>query len=154
MHTVAPDKEEHALQQGRRRILVVVDEPCFSHGLCAAAERAAAPDAIDALVIAPAHETPATQWYVDEDAARADATQRLRACVSCLGGDGIHAEGRLADPDPVQAIADALYDFDADEILLVTAPQRPSTWLRQNAIDRVRRRFALPIDHVVVAPTR
>lgn len=133
-----------------RRVLVVVDEPCTAPELCASVRSHARNEPIDALVIAPAHGSIATQWYVDEDAERAEATHRLRACVACLAGDRIRAEGRLSDPDPVQAIADALHAFTADEILFITGPQRSSTWLRQNAIDRARHRFPQPIEHVVM----
>lgn len=139
----------------RRRMLVVVDQPCTAPELCASVRAYVGADRVDALVIAPAHGAPDTQWYVDEDAARADATHRLRACVACLGGDGIRASGQLSDPDPVQAIADALHEFAADEILIVTAPQRPSTWVHQNVIDRARRRFEQPITHVAMpVPSR
>ena len=137
----------------RRRVLVVVDQPCTAPELCASVREHVVTDRVDVLVIAPAHGSPDTQWYVDEDAARADATHRLRACVACLAGDGIRASGQLSDPDPVQAIADALYEFPADEILIVTAPQRPSNWLRKNVIDRARRRFDQPIAHVVMPAT-
>jgi hypothetical protein len=137
----------------RRRLLVVVDQPCTAPELCASVRGYVGADRVDALVIAPAHGSPDTQWYVDDDAARADATHRLRACVACLAGDGIRASGQLSDPDPVQAIADALYEFPADEILIVTASQRPSTWLHRNVIDRARRRFAQPIAHVVMPTT-
>ena len=137
----------------RHRVLVVVDEPCSSPTLCASVREQAARKPIEALIIAPAHGSAATQWYIDDDAARADATQRLRVCVSCLAGAGIRGEGRLADPDPISAIADALHDFPADEILIVTAPQRPSTWLHQNVIDRARRSFQQPIEHIVMPKT-
>jgi hypothetical protein len=137
----------------RRRLLVVVDQPCTAPELCASVHGYVGADGVDALVIAPAHGSPDTQWYADEDAARADATHRLRACVACLAGDGVRARGQLSDPDPVQAIADALDEFPADEILIVTAPQRPSSWLHRNAIDRARRRFEQPIAHVVM-PTQ
>jgi RNA polymerase sigma factor (sigma-70 family) len=50
----------------------------------------------------------------------------------------------------LHAIADALHEFPADEILLVTAPQRPSRWLRPNVIDRARQAFREPITHVVM----
>lgn len=136
----------------RRRVLVVVDHPCTAPELCASVRGFAGADRVDALVIAPADGSPDTQWYVDEDAALADATHRLRACVACLAGDGIRASGQLSDPDPVQAIADALHEFPADEILIVTAPQRPSNWLHQNVIDRARRRYEQPIVHVVMPP--
>lgn len=133
------------------RVLVVIDEQCLSPELCATIRARLAPGRTDALVVAPAHGAAGAQWYVDEDAARADATSRLRGCVACLARAGIRAEGRLADPDPVLAIADALLDFAADEILLLTGPKRPSTWLRPNVIDRVRESFAQPVEHLVVA---
>jgi hypothetical protein len=133
----------------RRHVLVVVDEPCTAPELCASIRTDSGSRSTDALVIAPTHGSAATRWYVDEDAARAEATQRLRACVGCLKGHGIRAEGRLGDPDPVQAITDALQGFAADEIQIITAPQRPSTWLHQNVIDRLRRSFERPITHIV-----
>ena len=133
-------------------MLVVVDHPCTAPDLCAGVRGYVGADRIEALVIAPAHGSPETQWYVDEDAARADAAHRLRACVACLARDGLRASGQLSDPDPVQAIADALHEFPADEILLISAPQRPSSWLRQNVVDRVRRSFAQPVNHVVMPP--
>jgi hypothetical protein len=132
------------------RVLVVVDDVCTAPELCASVRAYAVGRPIDALVIAPAHGGPETQWYVDEDAARADATHRLRACVACLARDGIRASGRLSDPDPVRAIADALDQYPADEILLVTAPQRPSRWLHHNVVDRAREAFRQPLTHVVM----
>ncbi len=139
-----------------RRVLVVVDDACTAPEVCATVRTHADGRPIDALVLAPAHGTAATQWYVHEDAARADATHRLRTCLACLTHDGIRVTGDLGDPDPIQAIADALYTFPADEILLVTAPQRPSRWLRPNVIDRARQAFRRPITHVVMpaAPER
>ena len=135
------------------RVLVVVDGACTAPDLCASVRAATGSRPIEALVIAPAHGSTATQWYVDEDAARADATHRLRVCAACLTRDGIHTRVQLADPDPVAAIADALHDFPADEILLVTAPQRLFIWLRPSAIDRARRSFRQPVEHVVMPAT-
>jgi hypothetical protein len=143
-----------ALATARRRVLVVVDGACTAPELCARVRAYAGDNPIEALVVAPAHGSAETQWYVDEEAARADATYRLRACIACLADDGIHAGGRLSDPDPVQAIADALYEFPADEILIVSAPRRPSGWLRQDVIDRARRSFMQPIEHVVMPTTQ
>ena len=137
-------------REAARRVLIVVDEPCTSPELCTSVRTYADRRPLDALVIAPAHESAATQWYVDDDAARAEATYRLRGCIACLGRDGIRADGQLGDRDPVLAIADALHEFPADEILFVTRPQRPSRWLRPNVIERARRTFAQPIKHVAM----
>jgi hypothetical protein len=151
MITASRKKSDGRRRARPHRVLVVIDEECASHALCAAIRRNAAREPVEVLVIAPAHGSPATQWYVDEEAARADATHRLRGCVACLTGDGIRTEARLADPDPVLAIRDALRDFAADEIHLVTAPQRPSGWLRPNVVERVRSSFRQPVKHVVVS---
>lgn len=135
---------------GARRVLVVVDDARTTPGLCASVRAHVGDRPIEALVLAPAHRTAATQWYADEDAACADVAHRLRACVARLAGDGIRATGTLGRPDPVEAIADALDGFDADEILLVTAPRRPPCWLRSNVVDRAHEAFRQPIAHVVM----
>jgi hypothetical protein len=131
-----------------RRVLVVVDDACTAPELCASVRALGGDTPIEVLVIAPARGAASAQWYVDEDAVHADATHRLRTCVSCLGRRGIRVRGQLSDSDPVQGIADALHEFPADEIVLVTAPQRPSRWLRQNDIDRARDAFRQPITHL------
>jgi len=82
-----------------RRVLVVVDEPCTASELCAGIRAYKGSEPIGALVIAPAHGSGRAQWYVDEDAARADAVHRLRACLACLRRDGIRVDGRLSGPD-------------------------------------------------------
>jgi hypothetical protein len=148
--TAVATADEPRSRVASRRWLVVVDDACTAPEVCASVRAHAGGRPIEALVLAPAHGTAATQWYVDDDAARADATHRLRTCVACLTKDGFRVTGELSDPDPVRAIADSLNTFPADEILLVTAPQRPSRWLRQNAIDRARRTFQQPITHVVM----
>lgn len=132
------------------RVLVVVDDTCTAPDLCASVRVIATDQPIDALVVAPAHGSAVAEWYVDEDAARAEATHRLRTCLSCLAHDGIRVRGRLGDPDPVRAIADALYAFDADEILLVTGPGEQSGWLRPSAVERVQRTFAQPVRHIAM----
>jgi GABA permease len=136
------------------RVLVVVDDACTAPDLCASVRAVAAGRPIEALVVAPAHGGAFAQWYVDEDAARAEATHRLRACLECLAGNGIQVLGHLGDADPVQAIADALYEFDAEEILLVTAAGGPSRWLRPSVAERVRRTFAQPVHLVAMPPER
>jgi nucleotide-binding universal stress UspA family protein len=135
-----------------RRVLVVVDDTCTAPAVCASVRAFAADDPLEALVIAPGHGAADAQWYVDEDAARAEATHRLRICLSCLSRDGIRVSGHLGDADPVQAITDALHAFAADEILLVTARDRPSRWLRPSVLERVRRTVTQPVRHVAMLP--
>jgi hypothetical protein len=100
------------------------------------------PDA-DVLVVAPALNAWLRRWMSDEDEARRRA-ERGAAFVQDLERRGIHADSRVGDADPVQAIADALAMFPADEIMIAGAPERP-TRLAAELASRASRRFALPI---------
>jgi hypothetical protein len=59
-------------------------------------------------------------------------------------GVGVHANGSVGDADPLQAIADALPTFAADEIVIAAHPER-SHGLADLLASRARERFALPI---------
>jgi len=133
-----------------RRLLLVVDDACTAPELCASVREFAGGTPVEAFVIAPAGGTASTQWFVDEDAARADATRRLRTCLTCLASEGMSVHGELSDPDPIQGIADALHEFAADEILLVSPPQRPSRWLGRTVVEHARHAFRQPVTHIVM----
>ena len=62
----------------------------------------------------------------------------MRAYLEQFALLGVHAEGRVGDPDPLLAIADALTTFRADEILIVGGAQAEKLALR------ARTRFSLP----------
>lgn len=133
MTAIAPmSGSAHSSRTACRHVLVVLDDACTAQDLCTLSRAFVRDMRIEALVIAPAHGTATTEWLVDEQAARAEAADRLRTCVASLNRDGISASGEVGDPDPLEAMADALYEFPAEEILLVTAPQPPSRWLREN----------------------
>lgn len=104
---------------------------------------AAAPDA-EVLVITPALNSPLRRWVSDEDAARRLAQERAAAYVEQLTQHGRRAEGRVGDPDPSQAIADALRTFPADAIVIAARPDR-SDLLVDELVSRTRNRFGLPV---------
>jgi hypothetical protein len=101
------------------------------------------PDA-EVLVIAPALNSWLRRWLSDEDAARRRAEARAAAFVDMLERSGVHAQGRVGDADPLQAIADALPTFPADEILIAEQPEH-STRVSDELVTRARNRFELPI---------
>src|SRR5438045_4044035 len=72
----------------------------------------------DVLAVAPALNSRLRHWLSDDGEARRVAEERLAACLDRLERSGAHASGRVGDADPVQAIADALPTFAADEILI------------------------------------
>jgi hypothetical protein len=96
----------------------------------------------EVLIVAPALNSRLRHWLSDDDGARRQAEDRITGWVDRLQQDGVHAQARVGDADPLQAIADALPTFPADEIVIVAGSER-STRLANEP--RARSRFGLPI---------
>ena len=90
------------------------------------------------LVVAPALNSWLRRWASDDDRARRLAAGRVRAYLEQFELRGVHADGRVGDPDPLLAIADALTTFPADEILVVGDAKVEKLALQ------ARTRFSLP----------
>jgi hypothetical protein len=133
-----------------RRILVIANETVAGVALRSQISAATEGYRSQVLVVCPALNTPLRHWASDEGAARADARQRLDRSLSELSRLGIDARGEVGDPDPLQAIEDALRTFGPDEIIISTHPQGRSNWLERGVVSGARERFAIPITHVVV----
>ena len=84
----------------------------------------------------------------DESTSHERARRRLAAAFDRFHALGINASGEVGDPDPIIAIERALERHDADEIIVSTLPPGISRWLRLDLVQRVRRRFDLPVTHV------
>ena len=56
----------------------------------------------------------------------------------------------VGDADPVQAIEDALRQFPADEVLVVTRRGDEANWLEQDTAEEASERFGVPVIHLVV----
>ena len=98
----------------------------------------------DVLAVAPALNSRLRNWLNDDAEARRIAEERLVACLDRLERSGSNASGHVGDADPVQAIADALPTFAADEIVIASDSERTSA-LGHRVAERARERFALPI---------
>ena len=92
-------------------------------------------------------------WLCDEDEARRGAGARLAASPERLRTAGVEAEGRVGDPDPVQAISNALHRFGAYQIVIATDGDGPSHAFARDLVGRARRRFGQLVAHVVVEPS-
>ncbi len=116
--------------------------------LIVALDTAGSPAVGDAevLVVAPALNSRLRHWLSDEDGARRKAGERAAACVDQMEEAGAHVRGTVGDADPVQAIADALATFAADEIVIASHTDRTHR-LAEKLASRARKRFALPILH-------
>jgi len=98
----------------------------------------------EVLVVAPALNSWLRHWVSDEDAARSRADERAAAWLDRLERAGVHARGHVGDPDPLQAIADALPAFPADEIV-IAGRSEPSMRLAEKLVAQAGRRFRLPV---------
>lgn len=99
------------------------------------------------LVVAPAVNSRLRHWLSDEDAARRQAEERVAAYVGQLEKNGVHAEGRVGDADPLQAIADALLTFRADDVL-IAAGSGAAARAASGLATRARLRFSVPVSSV------
>lgn len=133
-----------------RHILVVANETVAGRALIDAVRKRAEEGPIRVTVVCPQNE-PRAGFVVYADSRRSSAERRLRRTLDLLHEAGIAARGAVVDPDPLQAIKDAVYEYRPDEVLISTHPgQLKSSWLRANLIDRARKAVDVPIEHVEV----
>jgi hypothetical protein len=133
-----------------RRILVISNETVEGTVLHEAIRFRARSVEGEVLVVAPALNSRLRHWMSDTDEARAAARTRVDRCVERLAAAGVTVRGEVGDADPMQAIADALRVFAADEIVIATHPEARSHWLAHDLVARARLRFDVPVLHVVV----
>ena len=133
-----------------RRILVVANETVAGRELLDELRRRTAGGDAEVLVVAPALNTRLRYLFADVDHARELAEQRLAGSIETLRANGIEARGAVGDSNPLVAMEDALFEFDADEIVISTHPPERSNWLEKKTVERAREKFDRPITHVVV----
>jgi nucleotide-binding universal stress UspA family protein len=148
-----PPRQTVSSRKGReneRRILVVANETVGGGPLREEIRRRSEGYDEQVLVICPALNSPLRHWASDEDGARVQAQERLNASLALLRESGVDAKGEVGDAEPLQAMEDALRLFGADEIIISTHPEGRSHWLERGIVDAAKRRFDVPITHVVV----
>jgi hypothetical protein len=133
----------------QKRILVVANQTVEDEAVYETV-RARANGGAEVFVVAPALNSRLRHWLSDVDEARHAAEDRLAKFLGRLLRSGLPARGCVGDSDPLQAMADALRQFPADEIVISTHPRERSNWLARNLVERARRRHTQEIMHVVV----
>jgi hypothetical protein len=131
-------------------LLVVTTTPVDESVLRDRLREHAGPDA-EVRVVAPASDVSPLEWLAtDEDKARGEAAEVARSAERVAEDEAAHAEAEVGDTDPVQAIEDALRQFPAEEVLVVTPPGDEANWLEQDAAAEASERFGVPVTHLVV----
>ena len=133
-----------------KRILYVAHQACGNPALCGEV-RAHAARGAEVVVVAPVLSSRRHRWTSDDDEDRRFAEARLGESIGCLRRSGLHVRGMLGDADAVQAIADALFDFPAEEIVICLEEPERSHWLRKGVVERTRERFGVPVTEIDVA---
>jgi hypothetical protein len=130
-------------------VLVLANETVAGRSLIEALLRHSQEGPIRVTVICPQTE-PRAGFVVYDDSRRSAAERRLRRTLELLHEAGIAARGSVVDPDPLQALRDAVHEYHPDEVIISTHPELRSGWLRGNLIDRARKCVDVPVEHVVV----
>src|ERR1700761_7548098 len=104
-------------------LLVVANQTATNEALVAELRRRqhAGPVVVH-LVVAALTTTRARHWLSDIDEATRAAHARVDEALAVMQGAGITLTAEAGDGDPLSAIADALAQFPADEILICTLP--------------------------------
>jgi len=130
-----------------RRILVLTTSAAPAAEVESVVRAHAGADA-EVQVVAPASKISWLDRLTNaEDDARANAAERADVASEAVPGEP--SEAHVGDVDPLQAIEDALRTFQADEIVVLTAPSEQESWLEEGLGAEAEKRFSLPVTHLV-----
>ena len=101
---------------------------------------------IDELhVVVPTVKQSRLDWLANAD----DDTRERAEEAAARIGDAVASNTTTAsagDSDPLLAAADALREFGADEVLVITRPDEQATWLEQGKSDEIAAKLrGLPV---------
>lgn len=137
----------------RRRLLLAVSHAVDEPGAAREVRRAARGDGSAAeteiLALAPTQPSFLDRWASDVRASREEAERKLRVTVATLSRSELEARGEIGESDLLLAVEDALRDFPADEVILVTGPEGQD---REGAAaaGQLRERLPVPFEHLMV----
>jgi hypothetical protein len=137
----------------RHRIVVVATTDDISPMAHDVRERTAEHDS-DVVLVCPALNSRLAHWVSDVDAAEQAARHRVADGVRALVQAGVDAVGVVGDPNPLQAIEDALWIYGADELVLATHADDQLHWLERRVVERTRAHYLIPIEHLVAGQER
>lgn len=140
--TNAPHAHPH--EEGVYRLLVVSDAIAEPDALRLAVVARTAGRPAEVHVVAPVVAGALHYVLEDEHAERVRAAERLRATVEALAASGIRAHVTLGADDPLEAAADAVVGFPADEILFVGALEHRRRWSDRDFERRARDVLGVP----------
>jgi hypothetical protein len=108
-------------------------------------------DVAELRVVVPTVRQSRLQWLTnDDDDARERADDAAASIAEALPSR--KTESSAGDPDPLLAAEDALREFPADEVVVVTRPEEEATWLEQGNAEAIAQALGgLKVTRLVVS---
>lgn len=127
--------------------LAPIEQTSVASRIATLAEAGGGEDSEDyaVLVLAPATPTTLQRWLSDQGPGRYAAQERLAVSIATLAAAGCHAEGRVVDESPLQAVEDIAAQEGASRVVFVTHPGEDL-----EVVEQVRRRLDRPVDRIDV----
>jgi hypothetical protein len=123
-----------------RKVIAVAAEPIDAQVLRQAIGDKEAEQA-EVLVVAPALNSKVRFWVSDPDPGIERAQEVADESAERMEEQGVDAVPDTGEPDPLQAIQDALVTFEADAIVLCTHPDGEANWQEEGVVEKARERF-------------
>lgn len=110
-------------------------------------------DADEIRVVAPAAKISRLDWLTNaEDDARAEAEQAAEDVADAAAGDArVQVDPTSQNTDAAENVTDALRNFPADEIVVLTRPGEDATWLEDEATRKALEAHGIPVRHLELA---
>jgi hypothetical protein len=125
---------------------VVADEATLREQL----RRLLSDDEATIRVVAPATKLSWLDWLTSaDDRARAQAREAAERTAEAIGGQrAVQIDRTSHDSDAAEAVADALRNFPADEIVVLTRAGDDASWLEDEAARASFESFGVAVRHV------
>jgi len=110
-------------------------------------------DAEEIRVVAPAAKISRLDWLTNaEDDARAEAEDAAEEVADAAAGEArVHVDSTSQNTDAAENVVDALRNFPADEIVVLTRPGEDTTWLEDDAARKALEAHGIPVRHLELA---
>lgn len=107
---------------------------------------------LELRVVVPAVEATAFRHTMgDIDEPKKEAEERLGRVLADLRAGGLEVTGEVGDPDPIQAVQDALLKAPADEVLIFEHEAAQARWFEEDLLEKAKAGIEPPLRMVTLA---
>ena len=127
--------------------LAAIEDGVTANRIATLAEATGGDADYSVLVLAPSQSSSLQRWLSDEGPGRIAAQERLAVSIATLAAAGCHAEGRVVDQSPAQAIEDIAAQHGAQSVVFIVSDRS-----HDRAIAELTRRLDRPVRRIAVPP--